>query len=305
VTAVEHDVIDLSVSDELAPVTEIGTAARPRRSRWRRIAGLSLVGLGVFVIGFLVFEFAVSGLVEGRSQRVLLREFRSLSNGGAASTLDWVPQPGDPVGVLSIPRLGLSTVVVQGTTSQQTSRGPGHYRGSSLPGRPGNSVIVGRRTTFGAPFRHVDQLRSGDLITVSTGVGAFTYKVAEVRQLRPGDPDVLGPSRTDRLTLVTSDPPYAATGRLAVLATLIGRPAAEPAAQTTFVAANESGLQGEAGAIPAILVFGELLIMAVVGAFWIARRISGRVAWLLGVPLVMALAWAVYLAMNRLLPATL
>jgi hypothetical protein len=126
-----------------------------------------------------------------------------------------------------------------------------------------------------------------------------------VRPVHAGEADVLGPSTKNLLTLVTSDPPYVATGRIVVTAALSGKPAAEPPHATPLVGPSESGLSGEAGAVPAAVILVELLIAAVLGVAWISRRISRRVAWLLGVPVVLALAWATFSVLTRLLPATL
>jgi len=303
-TATEEAVIDLTAPEpEPAPLPT--PPAVPRRRWSRRMTGLALIGLGAFLLGFLAFEFIASRLVERRSQEILLQEFRSSSTEGVATTLDWVPAPGDPIAILTIPKLGVDDVMVEGTGASQTTKGPGHLRGTPLPGRPGNSVIAGRRTTFGAPFRDLNALVPGDIITVYTSVGAFTYRVESVSTVVPGGIDVLAPTTDSRLTLITSDPAYVATGRLVVTAKLSGLPAAEPAHIAPSVSSSELGLASEGSAIPGLLVWGELLVLAVLGMLWARRTLSGRVAWLLGTPVILALTWAVYLGLNRLLPATL
>ena len=80
--------------------------------------------------------------------------------------------PGTPVAALSIPRLGLDqAVVVEGTSAQDLTLGPGHRRDTVLPGQTGVSVIYGRRVSFGGPFEHLMQLQVGDVITTTTGQG--------------------------------------------------------------------------------------------------------------------------------------
>jgi sortase A len=304
-TATEEAVIDLTATEpEPVPPPSLEVSARRRWSR--KMTGFTLIGVGVFLLGFLAFEFLASSLVQRRSQEILLQEFRATSTEGPATTLDWVPALGDPVAILTIPKLGVDDVMVEGTGPLQMMKGPGHLRGTPLPGRPGNSVIAGRRTTFGAPFRNLHALVPGDIITVYTPVGAFSYRVESVSTVTPGGTDVLGPTVDSRLTLITSDPAYVATGRLVVTATLSGLPAAEPTHVVPSVATSELGLASEGSAVPALLVWGELLILAVLGTLWARRRLSsGRVAWLLGTPVILALTWAVYLALSRLLPATL
>jgi len=64
-------------------------------------------------------------------------------------------------------------------------------------------------------------------------------------------------------------------------------------------------LQGDTGGIGGVLLWGELAAVALLGALWLTRRVSWRVAWLLGTPLVFALLWATFRAADRFFPATL
>jgi sortase A len=297
---VDEPVIDIArVEREAAPA--------PVQRVWitRKRVGWVLLGIAAFVAGFLVFLFGLSGYITARQQRVLTTEFQNLSAEGVASTLDWQPSRGDPVAVLTIPKLGVDQVVVEGSTATMTMEAPGHLVGSPLPGRPGNSVIIGRRTSFGGIFRNVSELVAGDQIQVSTGVGAFTYVVERVVTVPAGSDDVIGLSDRNLLTIVTADPKFTVNARLAVVAKLKGLPAAPPPAAATFTTPSETGMSGDPSAIPGFLLWGELLIVAVVGTVWMWRRVGTRVAWLLGAPLVLGLCWATYLDLARLLPATL
>jgi sortase A len=271
----------------------------------RRIVGSALIGLGCVIALFLVYEFGLSRLTYERSQTLLMRDLQDLVASKEATALEWVPTEGQPVGVMSIPKIGLTSVIVQGTSPTLTGEGPGHLRGTPLPGRPGNSVILGRRTTFGAPFKRLNELLPGDEVSVSTGAGRFTYLVATVNAIRPGDPDVLASTPDNRLTLITSSPPYLATGRYVVTAVLKGLPASQPVAPESYVAPSELGLAGEAGGLGGLVFWGELAAASVLLALWLSRRVSRRVAWLLGAPLVMALLWGAFAAADRFLPSTL
>jgi sortase A len=205
---------------------------------------------------------------------------------------------------MTIPKLGVRQIVVEGTSSALTAQGPGHYRGSALPGRPGNSVIMGRRTTYGSPFGLLDSLRPGDAIQVATGVGSWVYTVHSVSEVLPGAADVLGATTDNRLTLVTSSPPYLATGRLAVVAYLSGSPAAQQPQASPMLTTSEYGLTGEPGALAGLIVWTEILAGALFLAVRLSRRLPRRVMWLLYAPIFLALAFAVSGTLSRLLPAT-
>src|SRR5207244_3658906 len=110
-----------------------------------------------------------------------------------------------PIAILRAPRVGIAgDVIVEGTTAGELETGPGHRRDTPLPGQPGVSVVMGRSTLFGAPFRHLAALRVAEAFSVETGQGRFVYRVERVR--RSGDP--LPPrlaAGASRLTLMTSE----------------------------------------------------------------------------------------------------
>src|SRR5919205_1034702 len=85
----------------------------------------------------------------------------------AGVTLLWQePLWGDAIARITIPSIGVSKYVVEGTDTASLRKGPGHYPSTPLPGRRGTVAIAGHRTTYGAPFRHVDELRHRDRIVV-------------------------------------------------------------------------------------------------------------------------------------------
>lgn len=296
------EVIELEAAG--APKAVAAPSRPPRRQRVRRTVGFVCLAVAASVAAFLVFEFGISSLWTARSQRVLLTEFRTLSAQGPASTLAWQPALGQPIGILTIPRLGIQTVVVEGTSSSDTAQGPGHFAGSPLPGRPGNSVIAGRRASFGSAFANIGELQKGDTIQVSTGVGMFTYLVNGTTTIEPNDLDVVNPTPDNRLTLMTSDPKYRASGRLVVTAALVGLPAPQAVRPIAVLPQDQVGLSGEPWAFAPLLLWIELLVGTALAALWLARRSARRVAWLYATPIVMALMWASFMALNRLLPAT-
>jgi len=78
---------------------------------------------------------------------------------------------------LSIARLNVNVLVVEGTTPAALEAGAGHYVDTPYPGRPGNVAIFGQRTSYGRPFALLDQLRVGDQVTLQTPVERETYRV--------------------------------------------------------------------------------------------------------------------------------
>jgi len=129
---------------------------------------------------------------------------------------------GQAVARLRIPRIGVDRVVVQGTDARSLRKGPGLYDRSPFPGVPGTTAIAGHRTTYGAPFRHVDDLRGGDRIIVELPYGTFTYATERTRIVKPTDVSVLDAVSYDRLVLSACHPLFSAEKRIVVYARLIG-----------------------------------------------------------------------------------
>ncbi len=283
---------------------------RPRPSRATAIvAGRSLIALGLAIVLFLAFEVWVSAVLEARSQRSLLATFQrdAAATSGSTGNVVITPSPGDPIGFLEIPALGLGQVVVEGATPVLLKNGPGHLPGSPLPGQPGNVVVGAHRVTYGGPFRHLDRLRPGSVVRLITVQGQFVYRVSSVSVVRPGEPDVLAPSSDARLTLITTDPPLSPSGRLAVVAKLEGGalpPSPTPPAETSM---RRLGFTGDSGGIAASIIWLEILAAALFVAWRLYRRWpTARVAaYLLTTPLILAALFELFSSVDRLLPGML
>jgi sortase A len=131
-------------------------------------------------------------------------------------------RPGAAVGRIRIPKIGASFVVVNGTDTVSLRKGPGVYDEVPFPGAPGTTAIAGHRTTYLAPFRHIDKLERGDEITVEMPYGRFTYEVQRRRIVPPTEVSVIKRVSYDRLVLSACHPLYSAAQRIVVFARLVG-----------------------------------------------------------------------------------
>jgi sortase A len=109
------------------------------------------------------------------------------------------------VGQLSIPRIGLSEIILEGTDHRTLRRAIGHIPGTALPGQAGNVGLAGHRD---GSFRRLKELGTGDILLVKTRTGSLTYRVDSLFVVEPVETDVLSSSREPRLTLVTCYPFY-------------------------------------------------------------------------------------------------
>jgi len=142
---------------------------------------------------------------------------------------------GDAIGRIRIPKLGASFVVVNGTDPADLRKGPGLYEQTPLPGVPGTTAIAGHRTTYLAPFRHIDRLKAGDRITVEMPYARFTYAVDHKRVVTPDALWVIRRVGHDQLVLSACTPLYSADKRLIVFAKLVATEQRGPALDRTLV----------------------------------------------------------------------
>jgi sortase A len=127
---------------------------------------------------------------------------------------------GDAVGKIDIPKIGADFDIIQGTDTLSLEKGPGHYPATALPGLGRTVAIAGHRTTYLAPFRHIDALRPGDKIFVRMPYGRFVYVVQYHRIVLPTALWVTHNVGYERLVLSACNPLYSAAQRIIVFARL-------------------------------------------------------------------------------------
>jgi sortase A len=209
--------------------------------------GQTLITLGLVILLFCGYELWITNLYTAKEQTALGSQLRRSWDEGTdplAPTLAHVAL-GKGIAVIRIPRLGNSyaKIVVEGVGREDLKKGPGHYPGTALFGQLGNVVISGHRTTYGAPFNRLDEVKPGDAIVVETKTMWFTYTVTKQSVVSPHAIEVTypvpghqGEQPTQRLmTLTTCNPKYSARTRLIVFARQSGaqlKSAGLPAALT-------------------------------------------------------------------------
>jgi sortase A len=282
--------------------------------------GRVLVTVGLLILLFVAYQLWGTGIYEARAQSDLESEFdRDLARrepqsttsttAGTTSTtapveLPATPAGGDPVGVITIDKIGVDKVVVEGTTVPDLRQGPGHYAGSAMPGQLGNAAIAGHRTTYGAPFGDLDQLTRGDTISVRMLTGTWRYQLTR-------DPFVVSPSQTEvldpvpgeaTLTLTTCHPRYSASERLIVQARLAPDQTGLPAPDQRTQLVLNTGLSGGSESRAPVYLWG--LIAAAVGGLWwvLFHRYPRWTTWLAGAIPFLVVLFVFYSYLERVLP---
>jgi sortase A len=125
---------------------------------------------------------------------------------------------GDAVGRLRVPALGLNAIVINGTDATSLTKGPGRYTGSYVPGQGELIYIAGHRTTYSAPFAHIERLHRGDVVTMDVPYGRFTYRVRNSVVVPAGDLARLRSHGREVIALQACHPRFFASERYIVYA---------------------------------------------------------------------------------------
>ncbi len=241
----------------LTPADERAGAVPPtfnQNSRVFQRVGWGLVGLGLFVLGFIGHQLFLTSWLARANQAELTADAETRFATAQITEVPYtapvepapaipqieLPEPQQPsllveqvpghgeafaiIRAPSLDRLSDGWTVVEGVGTEELKTGAGHMPDTSLPGMPGNAVISGHRTTYGAPFNELDELAPGDVIEVATAVGVHTYVVRDSVVVSPFDVWVTDPRPGAWLTLTTCNPEFSARERLVVFAELSGGP---------------------------------------------------------------------------------
>jgi sortase A len=164
---------------------------------WRWFEYLCWIA-GLAAVGWVVFVWA-NTLYFQATQARRFAELRGRNMGSAQL------HTGELLGKLTIPRIGLSVVVLEGDDEKTLRHAVGHIPGTALPDTSGTVALAGHRDTF---FRSLGSLRENDVIVLETRNVTHRYRVATTGIVDPADVAVLQSSGRPALTLVTCYPFY-------------------------------------------------------------------------------------------------
>ena len=128
---------------------------------------------------------------------------------------------GEAIGRIRIPRMGVNMILVNGTDHDTLKKGPGRDLRTFMPGENRLIYIAGHRTTYLAPFSHIDRLRAGDRVTIEVPYATFVYSVTHHRIVQANDLSVLRSPRHELLALQACHPRFFASHRYIAYANLV------------------------------------------------------------------------------------
>jgi sortase A len=287
--------------------------------------GRTFITAGVIILLFVAYQLWGTGIRTAQAQNRLENDFADIIEAAdsTSTTTTTTTAPDDPPGAetvpplppvpageatarIQIPAIGVDKIVVEGISLADLKKGPGHYPTTPLPGQEGNAAIAGHRTTYGAPFNRIDELKPGDEVIVTTIQGEFTYEVTETLIVGPKDVEVLEDKGDNRLTLSACHPKYSARERIIVVSQLAPdeQPFKRPARSSEVEAPKAlEDIDGEgAPAWPAVA------LGVACAAIWLLAWLVGRLwrkwpSYLLGFPFFMVMLYFFFEEFSRLLPS--
>ncbi|WP_306205936.1 class E sortase [Actinoplanes sp. RD1] len=203
-----------------------------------RAGGIGLIGAGVVCAAVLVVQAVVPARETAAGQSALADRLAAgwaspgpTLDAGSVTGLDApaaAPAEGQPFAVLHVPRWRTRYTIVEGVTTADLRKGPGHYPGTALPGQLGNVAIAGHRGPEGLPFNDIDELRENDPIVVETATAWYVYRVTGHLVVTPDRVDVVAPvpeqpgvtPHTAMLTMTACHPRFSSRQRYVVHARL-------------------------------------------------------------------------------------
>lgn len=187
---------------------------------------------GAVLLLFLAYLLLGTAIQAGQHQHAFASQLQREWRQPAQSRLKPVFHlaTGKPFAFIRVPRFGPSWrfAIVEGTGLAQLALGPGHVKGTALPGQTGNFAVAAHRVTAGNPFYHLNDLRPGDEVLIDTSVVTYVYRVTATELVLPDDTAVLDPvpghphewPHKKMITLITCDPPWTGTHRIIVFGSL-------------------------------------------------------------------------------------
>jgi sortase A len=131
-------------------------------------------------------------------------------------------KPGEPIGKIIIPSIGMDVIMVEGTGKGDLKVGPGHWPETPFPGQGGNFVVSGHRTTYGAPFLKLNKVEVGDEINIVTPYAVARYIVTRVIIVLPTEVNEVAQLGKEQVSLAACHPIYSARQRIVVQGDLTG-----------------------------------------------------------------------------------
>jgi sortase A len=228
-------------------IDSVGTGRVRRRGKLlsARSLGLALIVIGILALAWTIvvwqWQDPFTGLYTRWEQHKLRGQYAHLTTewkkapveragdvraeeaavARAAAAYRRTTHAGEAIGKIVIGRIGLKMILVDGTDESSLEKGPGRDLRTYMPGQNRLVYIAGHRTTYLAPFAHINDIKAGDYITLELPYGTFLYRAFRHVIVPATDLAMLRSPRHELLRLQACHPRFFATHRYIVDARLV------------------------------------------------------------------------------------
>src|SRR5271156_13287 len=170
--------------------------------------------LAVVAIGYCSVAYAGAAIHQRREKAILNAVSRAADLQAAVTSGDsvvpsFISSNGSAtlgygvLGVVEIPRLGISTVVEEGVDDSTLWEAVGHIPGTAQPGQNGNAALAAHRDTY---FSGLGEVEAGDLVIFRSPTANYRFRVESTKIVDGNATDALPDSATPTLSLITCYP---------------------------------------------------------------------------------------------------
>jgi sortase A len=169
-----------------------------------------LVFAGVFFISMGSFQYTTTLFSQKQSLKEAYQIIKKSDPKMVNEPLpEQPPSMGDIVGILQFPSLDEELPIIEGTDEDDLEKGVGHYKGSSFPNEKGQIVLSGHRDTV---FRRLGELKLGDILTIATANGKFSYKIEHTQIVEANDRSIITLQKNEEILTLTTCYPFTFIG---------------------------------------------------------------------------------------------
>lgn len=185
-----------------------------------KIISISLILVGIIIISYALFAkywtmHVQNNMISKYEQQI--KKAKHKKNNSVVNAQPISKEEYGTIGILSIPKINLKVAINDGVDLHTLKYAVGHFKNTAMPGKVGNFCVAGHRSyTYGEYFNRLNEIKTGDEMTVKTVNGDFKYKVYDIKVVLPGNTEVLNPTSFSSMTLVTCTPLRVGTHRLIV-----------------------------------------------------------------------------------------
>ncbi|WP_096190332.1 class D sortase [Evansella halocellulosilytica] len=176
----------------------------------KMIASL-LVLAGFILVGYAGYEMYMTNVQQEQAlqsaKELVVEEVEEVV--WEEDGLEFTPEQGEVIGILTIPALDAELPIIEGTHEDELARGVGHFEGTGYPSQNRQILLSGHRDTV---FRSLGELEVGDIFEVTMSYGTFQYEIEESFIVDADDTSVIDYSIDEELLTVSTCYPFSFVG---------------------------------------------------------------------------------------------